>query len=107
MSVVKINVIEVPEGAGPEVEKRFADRADTVAGSPGFQGFQLLRPVRGDNRYFVVTQWDSDESFQAWVRDRSEAAHAGYGAALSKGAANLEFEVVLDVGGTAGTATRT
>lgn len=104
MSVVKINVIEVPEGAGPEVEKRFADRADTVADAPGFQGFQLLRPVRGDNRYFVVTQWESDEAFQAWVTDRSAAAHAGYGAPLSKGAANLEFEVALDVAGTSGTA---
>lgn len=100
MSVVKINVIEVPEGAGPEVEKRFADRADTVENSPGFQGFQLLRPVRGDNRYFVVTQWESDEAFETWVRDRSEAAHSGYGKPVSTGAANLEFEVVLDVPGT-------
>jgi heme-degrading monooxygenase HmoA len=106
MSVVKINVIEVPEGAGPEVEKRFADRVDTVENSPGFQGFQLLRPVRGDNRYFVVTRWESDEAFEAWVRDRSEAAHSGYGKPVSTGAANLEFEVALDVAGTAGTAAK-
>lgn len=101
MAVVKINVIEVPEGAGPEVEKRFADRVDTVENVPGFLGFQLLRPVGGDNRYFVVTQWESDEAFQAWVRDRSEAAHSGYGKPISTGAANLEFEVALDVTGTA------
>ncbi|MGF6885722.1 hypothetical protein ABIA39_007361 [Nocardia sp. GAS34] len=63
------NAIEVPEGAGPELEKRFAHRAHAVENSPGFLGFQLLRPVVGDNRYFVVTQWDSEEAFAAMRRD--------------------------------------
>ena len=31
MSVVKINAISVPEGAGPELESRFAARAGAVA----------------------------------------------------------------------------
>ena len=30
MSVVKINAISVPEGAGPELEKRFAARKHAV-----------------------------------------------------------------------------
>ena len=30
MAVVKINAIDVPEGAGPELEKRFAARAGAV-----------------------------------------------------------------------------
>ncbi len=47
MAVVKINAIEIPEGAGPELEKRFANRAHTVENSPGFLGFQLLRPTAG------------------------------------------------------------
>ena len=55
MSVVKINAIEVPEGSGPELEARFAARKHSVDGEPGFEGFQLLRPVAGENRYFVVT----------------------------------------------------
>src|SRR5690606_30113249 len=66
MAVVKINAIEIPEGAGPDLEKRFAHRAHAVENSPGFLGFQLLRPTAGENRYFVVTQWDSEESFAAW-----------------------------------------
>ena len=66
MTVVKINAIEVPEGAGPELEKRFANRAHTVDSAPGFLGFQLLRPTAGENRYFVVTQWEDEESFAAW-----------------------------------------
>ena len=57
--VVKINAIEVPADAGPELEKRFAHRAHAVDNQPGFLGFQLLRPVKGENRYFVVTQWES------------------------------------------------
>lgn len=102
MSVVKINAISVPEGAGPELEKRFAARAGAVEKSPGFLGFQLLRPTGGESRYFVVTQWDSDESFNAWREGDGKAAHAqAPGDAprppVAMGAELLEFEVVLDV----------
>ena len=96
--VVKINAIEVPEGAGPELEKRFANRAHAVENSPGFRGFQLLRPTAGENRYFVVTQWDSEEAFQAWRDGPARTAHAGERARpVATGAALLEFEIVLDV----------
>lgn len=95
---MKINAIEVPEGAGPELEKRFAARAHSVDNSPGFLGFQLLRPVKGDDRYFVVTQWESEEAFQAWAEGPAVAAHAGQRAKpVASGASLLEFEVVLDV----------
>ncbi|KAF0970856.1 MULTISPECIES: antibiotic biosynthesis monooxygenase family protein [Gordonia] len=97
MSVVKINAITVPEGAGPELEKRFANRAHSVDGSKGFLGFQLLRPVKGDDRYFVVTQWESEEDFQAWASGPAREAHAGERAKpVASGADLLEFEVVLD-----------
>ena len=98
MAVVKINAIEVPEGAGPELEKRFAARASAVEGSPGFLGFQLLRPVKGEDRYFVVTQWETEEAFQEWAAGPARAAHAGEKAKpVASGASLLEFEVVLDV----------
>lgn len=98
MAVVKINAIEVPEGAGPELEKRFANRAHAVENSPGFLGFQPLRPVKGEGRYFVVTQWESDEAFQAWASGPAREAHAGERAKpVATGASLLEFEVVLDV----------
>ncbi|GAB83580.1 antibiotic biosynthesis monooxygenase [Gordonia rubripertincta] len=97
MAVVKINAITVPEGAGPELEKRFANRAHSVDGSKGFLGFQLLRPVKGDDRYFVVTQWESEEDFQAWASGPAREAHAGERAKpVASGADLLEFEVVLD-----------
>lgn len=102
MAVVKINAISVPEGAGAELEKRFAARAGTVEGQPGFLGFQLLRPVAGDTRYFVVTQWETDEAFAAWRDGDARAAHAtSEGEAprrpVAAGADLLEFDVVLDV----------
>ncbi len=98
MTVVKINAIEVPAGAGPELERRFAHRAHAVDSQPGFLGFQLLRPVSGDDRYFVVTQWESEETFQAWARGPAIAAHAGERAnPVSTGSSLLEFEVVMDV----------
>ncbi|WP_291476375.1 antibiotic biosynthesis monooxygenase [Corynebacterium sp.] len=99
MSVVKINAISVPEGAGPELEKRFAARAHTVDSSPGFEGFQMLRPTKGDDRYFIVTTWASEEDFKAWAEGPARAAHSGPHSGEGKkpvatGADLLEFEVV-------------
>jgi heme-degrading monooxygenase HmoA len=103
MTVVKINAIEVAEGRGAELEDRFAKRAGEVETMPGFLGYQLLRPVAGETRYFVVTQWESDEAFKAWVtseaftRGHAQAAKANNGGAVAHGSAVLEFDVVQDV----------
>ena len=95
MAVVKINAIEVPEGAGPELEKRFAARQGAVENSPGFLGFELLRPVAGETRYFVYTKWETEEDFQAWSAGSGRQAHAGERSRpVASGAALLEFEVV-------------
>ncbi len=103
-AVVKINAIEVPEGAGPELEQRFAARAGAVEDSPGFLGFELLRPTGGEERYFVYTRWESEDAYQAWAADRAPAAHAGQGKPVSSGASLLEFDVVLHVDPGQGTA---
>lgn len=95
MAVVKINAIEVPDGSGPELEARFAKRLGMVEKSPGFLGFELLRPVSGDDRYFVYTKWESEEAFQAWSQGSAKAAHSGERAKpVGTGSAVLEFEVV-------------
>lgn len=98
MAIVKINAISVPAAAGAELERRFAGRAGSVDTAPGFLGFQLLRPVKGDDRYFVVTQWDDEGAYEAWRDGDSRSAHSGErGASVATGADLLEFEVVLDV----------
>lgn len=107
MAVVKINAIEVPEGAGPELEKRFANRKHAVDNQPGFISFQLLRPTgENEKRYFVVTLWEDEASFEAWRAGPAIEAHAGErGRPLGSGhghgngpvapkATLLEFEVV-------------
>jgi heme-degrading monooxygenase HmoA len=95
MAVVKINAIEVPEGAGPELEKRFAARHGAVEGEPGFLGFELLRPVKGENRYFVYTKWESEEAFQTWANGSAKEAHSGERAKpVASGSSLLEFEVI-------------
>ncbi|MCY1144651.1 antibiotic biosynthesis monooxygenase [Actinoplanes sp. Pm04-4] len=98
MAVVKINAIDVPEGAGPGLEARFAARKGAVENSPGFLAFELLRPVAGETRYFVYTRWESEEAFQAWSSGSGRAAHAGERARpAATGASLLEFEVIQHV----------
>jgi len=83
------------------MQSRYLRTPDAVENSPGFLGFQLLRPVKGEDRYFVVTQWESEEAFQAWATGPAIHAHAGHRAnPVATGASLLEFEVVLDVAGT-------
>ncbi len=93
---MKINAIEIPDGAGEELEKRFASRAGSIDSSPGFLGFEVLRPVKGDNRYFVYTKWETEDDFQNWVQGRAKEAHAREKRdPVSTGASLLEFEVIL------------
>lgn len=100
MSVVKINAIKVSSGNGPELEKRFTARAKAVDGMKGFEGFELLRPVAGETRYFVYTKWASEEDFQAWLNSQQfqhgHAANAADRAAtpVATGSDLLSFEVV-------------
>lgn len=99
MPVVKINAISAPPGMGPELERRFAQRKGSVDQLPGFISFELLRPVRGDDRYFVVTHWETEEHFQAWIQSQQFGqAHARAespdGRPVAPSAQLLEFEVV-------------
>lgn len=98
MAVVKINAIEVPEDSREELEARFAARLGAVENQPGFLGFELLRPVSGDSRYFVYTRWESQEAYDAWANGSGKAAHAGERKQpVSSSASLLEFEVVQEV----------
>ena len=105
MSVVKINAITVPEGRGAELEERFAHRAAAVENAPGFEGFELLRPVEGETRYFVYTRWESEEAFQNWFNSQDfQRGHAQANqearapAPVGTAADLLAFEVVMSAG---------
>ncbi|MFI9026260.1 antibiotic biosynthesis monooxygenase family protein [Streptomyces sp. NPDC053560] len=79
MSIVKINVLTVPEEQREVLEKRFASRAGSVESSDGFEWFELLRPVEGTDQYLVYTRWRDEEAFQAWMEGPMKAAHQGGG----------------------------
>ncbi|GGO52811.1 hypothetical protein GCM10012287_37980 [Streptomyces daqingensis] len=77
MSIVKINVLNVPAEQREVLEKRFASRAGAVEGSDGFEWFELLRPLEGTDDYLVYTRWRDEESFQAWMEGPMKQAHQG------------------------------
>jgi heme oxygenase (mycobilin-producing) len=74
MSIVKINAITVPRDRFAEFEHRFATRAGKVSSADGFEGFQLLRPNDEREICLVLTQWRSEEDFQAWMASADFAA---------------------------------
>ncbi len=76
MAFVNITALTFPEGAQGEIEQRFAARKKAVDSAEGFQGFELLRPAFGEERYFVVTRWDSREHYEAWSKARPTGNHA-------------------------------
>lgn len=91
MSFVAINVLTVPEPMRETLEQRFAQRAGEVDKMDGFQHFELLRPVDGQDAYLVYTRWDSKEAFKAWVD--SSAFGKGHAKANADGPAATDSEV--------------
>jgi heme-degrading monooxygenase HmoA len=73
MTLVKINAITVPADSGDELARRFAARAGAVDDQPGFEGFELLKPIDDRTTWLVVTRWKDEESFEAWVSSPSFA----------------------------------
>jgi heme-degrading monooxygenase HmoA len=103
MSYVVINVLSVPEAAGATLEERFAARQGAVDSSPGFERFELLRPVEGTSDYLVYTRWATKADFEAW-RD-SQAFTQGHAGASARPAATgssiWAFEVAQQSSGVA------
>ena len=76
MTYVNITALTFPEGADAEIERRFAARKKMVDTAEGFLEFELLRPVVGEKRYFVVTRWDTRVHYEAWSAARPAGNHA-------------------------------
>jgi heme-degrading monooxygenase HmoA len=106
VSVVKINVLTVPAEMREELERRFAGRAGLVEAADGFEGFELLRPVEGTDRYLVYTRWRSQEDFLRWQDSQDfQRGHAqsgteqqghghGHGGPAASGSELWSFEIV-------------
>jgi heme oxygenase (mycobilin-producing) len=61
-----MNVVEVKEENREAFERQFLERESHVHKAEGFAGFELLRRDR-DGEYIVLSRWESNEAFQAWV----------------------------------------
>jgi heme-degrading monooxygenase HmoA len=87
MSVVKINVVTMPEDKRERFEERFKNRAGAVESTPGFEWFELLRPVEGTDAYLVYTRWASEEAYESWQSGQDfDRAHQGGGDTLAPAA---------------------
>jgi len=87
MSFVAVNVLSVPATGGEGLEQRFAGRAGTVEQAPGFEHFELLRPLTGTDDYLVYTRWRSREDFEAWTSSQSFAGGHSQASGRPAGAA--------------------
>jgi heme-degrading monooxygenase HmoA len=103
MSVVKINAVTVPKDKQERFEERFRGRAGAVESTPGFEWFELLRPVEGTDQYLVYTRWSSVEAYEAWQSGQDfDRAHEGGGDTLASAAPHSAHVWTYEVLETAG-----
>lgn len=62
---IVMNNIPIADEGKPIFETSFQERKSTLSDTPGFQAFKLLKPLSG-NTYVVLTQWDSELSYENW-----------------------------------------
>ncbi|WP_222269604.1 antibiotic biosynthesis monooxygenase family protein [Modestobacter marinus] len=104
MSVVKINVVTMPPDKWERFEERFRGRAGAVETTPGFEWFELLRPVEGTDAYLVYTRWSSQAAYEAWQTSQDfDRAHDGGGDTLAPAAERSQqhvwsYEVIQSAG---------
>ncbi len=93
MAYVVVNALTVPAEQREVLESRFAARKHAVDSAPGFQHFELLRPVVGAEQYLVYTRWDDEAAYQAWRDSQQFAAGHGGSRPAATGSDIWEFEV--------------
>ncbi len=64
---VTMNRIFINKGYIEAFEERFRDRAHEVDKMNGFIRNLVLRPKSTDDPYVVMTFWETEEDFSAWV----------------------------------------
>jgi heme-degrading monooxygenase HmoA len=67
MEFVSRSEITVPSEAMGALERAFEERARLVEGHAGFLGLELLRDIRGNGRYVLLTRWADRADFKAYM----------------------------------------
>ncbi|HRV92703.1 MAG TPA: antibiotic biosynthesis monooxygenase [Anaerolineae bacterium] len=104
---VVMNRIPVNPDYADQFEERFTNRAREVDKMSGFVRNQVLRPTNPDDPYIVLTVWQSQADFEAWVNSEAfQKGHAKSGTLPQetfRGRSKLEsFEIILDTEPTPG-----
>lgn len=74
---IVFNRIQVNPDYNEAFEERFAERSGLVDGMDGFVSFQLLRPKTEGAPYVVMTTWESETHFKAWMDSPQYASQHG------------------------------
>lgn len=95
------NRIFVAPAYAAAFEERFRGRAGLVDQAPGFIQNQVLRPLNPGDPYVVLTFWESQAHFDAWVQsDAFRQGHARAGGlpadAFSAPSKLERYRVLLD-----------
>lgn len=65
---VSISRFRVRNGMEEDVAQAFRARPHLVDDASGFIRMDVLTPDNDDTEFWLVTYWDSEESFRAWHR---------------------------------------
>lgn len=75
MYVVANRVFVKPDWAD-EFETRFRERAGQIECQAGFVRMEILKPTDDESPYIVLTTWEDQSAFSAWVGSEDfRAAH--------------------------------
>lgn len=71
---VTVSGIAVPPEGVQALEDAMRGRIGLVEDEPGFGGLQVWRPARAGDPHRMVTWWDDEESFRAYMRSAAHSA---------------------------------
>jgi len=74
---VVVNTLEITPETAEAFEKAFIDSMAHLEGVPGLGRSTLMRPEGASNTYLSTMEFDSRESFMAWLKsDSFKASHS-------------------------------
>ena len=65
---VAINYITCNEEYRDRFESLMTSRAGAIDSMEGFRRMHVLRPQETGKEYLIVSEWDSEDNFQAWTK---------------------------------------
>ncbi len=64
---VAINYIKCEPEYAQRFEDLFATRAHAIDRMPGFKNMHVLKPIKNDDAYLIVSYWENEKAFKDWT----------------------------------------